>query len=93
VVNPFFTPGVVVTQIQVQFTDMTGITMPQVTFPAPLPIQEFGSTLGTPRGDMRFPLTLNVGCSIGHNGNMAVTVETRDGHGRRNSKRVDINVR
>ena len=93
VISPFSVPivvvvesdaaaGVVVTQLRMQFVDVSGARMPQVTMPAPLPITQFGSDLAATRAAQAFPVTLGIGCGTGHTGNLLIFVDTRDGLGR-----------
>jgi hypothetical protein len=85
--------GLVVTRIQMQFTDSAGAQMPPVTLAAPLPITQFGTALAASRDDQRFSLSMGVGCSVERRGSIMVEVETRDAQGRRGTGRVSVSVR
>lgn len=85
--------GLVVTRIQMQFTDSAGAQMPPVTLTAPVPTTQFGTALATSRADQRFSLSMGVGCGVDRRGSIMVEVETRDGQGRRGTGRVSVSVR
>ena len=99
IATPFFLPVavtvtptgiiVVVTSISTQFTDTTGIQMPQVTLPAPLPTTQFGTALDQARGAQTFPLNL---CQPVPQGTVIVTVNTRDTSGRTGSSFATLAV-
>jgi hypothetical protein len=93
VVHPSGLQGLVVTQLQMQFTDSSGLAMPSITLPAPLPTTPFGSALEAARGDLRFPVTMRIGCGVGRTGTILVHVATRDGSGRLRSGNVSVTVR
>jgi hypothetical protein len=82
-----------VTEINLQFVDTSGISMPQVTLPAPVPTTQFGSALVEARQTRVFPLSLGLGCGFGHRGTITAVVVTRDQNGRMNIGRVSANVR
>ena len=84
--------GLVVTRLQMQFTDSAGMHMPTVTLPAPVPIQEFGSELTAAR-ELRFPLTLGVGCGVGRAGVIVVGFDAHDRSGHKTSGQTKIMVR
>jgi hypothetical protein len=84
---------VVVTAIRVQFFDVSGISMPQVTLPAPVPTTQVGTALENARAAQAFPVTLGIGCGTGHVGNVQIVVETRDAQGRTGSARASVSVR
>jgi hypothetical protein len=92
VVQPNGVPGLVVTQFQMQFTDLAGTHMPTVTVPAPVPTQEFGSELTAAR-ELRFPLTLGVGCGVGRSGVLVVGFDAHDRSGHKTSGQTKITVR
>jgi hypothetical protein len=73
------TPGggvvVVVTSISTQFTDFTGVGMPAVTLPAPIPTAQFGTALDQARNAQTFSLGF---CRPLRHGTVAVTVNMRD---------------
>jgi len=85
--------GLVVTRIQMQFTDSAGAQMPPVTLAAPLPITQFGTALAASRDDQRFSLSMGVGCGVERRGTIMVEVETRDAQGRRGTGHVSVSVR
>jgi hypothetical protein len=85
--------GLVVTRIQMQFTDSAGAQMPPITLAAPLPITQFGTALAASRDDQRFSLSMGVGCGVERRGIIMVEVETRDPQGRRGTGRVSVSVR
>jgi hypothetical protein len=93
IISPNNVPDLVVTQIQMQFTDMMGSTMPMITLPAPVPTREFGSALAAARGDLRFPLNMGIGCGVGRTGTISVGFDTRDGRGHESSGHLKVNVR
>ena len=84
--------GFVVTEMRLQFVDVSGARMPQVTLPAPLPTTQFGSALDATRAAQAFPVTLGIGCGTGHTGNLAIFVDTRDMLGRRGSAQTTVIV-
>jgi hypothetical protein len=92
-VSPNGAAGLAVTQIQLQFTDTSGIQMPQVTLPAPVPTTQFGDALDRSRDPLQFPLSLGIGCGAGRFGTVVVIVDARDGDGRHHSGRMRVNVR
>ena len=85
-------PGLVVTQLRMQFTDSAGMHMPSVTLPAPVSTQEFGSELTAAR-ELRFPLALGVGCGAGRTGVIEVGFDAHDRSGHRSSGQTKITVR
>src|SRR4029079_9132073 len=89
VVNSGGASGVVVTQFHMQFTDIAGTHMPSVTIPAPVPIQEFGTELTQAR-DLRFPLSLGVGCGVGRAGTIVVGFDATDRAGHKSSGQTRI---
>jgi hypothetical protein len=93
IISPNSVPDVVVTQIQMQFTDIMGSSMPMITLPAPVPTREFGSALAAARGDLRFPLNMGIGCGVGRSGTISVGFSTRDGRGHEGSGHLKVNVR
>jgi hypothetical protein len=92
VVNSNGDAGVVVTQFHMQFTDIAGTHMPSVTIPAPVPTQEFGTELTQAR-DLRFPLSLGVGCGGGRAGTIVVGFDAHDRSGHMSSGQTRITVR
>ena len=85
--------ALVVTQFQLRFTDTGGMSMPMVTLPAPVPTTQFGSALSESRGDLRFPLSLGIGCGVGRAGTISVHFNTRDGRGHAGSGHLNVSVR
>jgi len=92
VVNSNGAVGVVVTSFSMQFTDIAGTHLPSVTVPAPLPIQEFGTELTNAR-DLRFPLSMGIGCGVGRNGVIVVSFDGTDQRGKKASGQTKITVR
>jgi hypothetical protein len=92
VVNPNGSAGFVVNNFQMNFTDIAGTHLPSVTVPAPVPIQEFGTELTNAR-DLRFPLSLGIGCGVGRSGVIVVGFDGTDQRGNKSSGQVQINVR
>ena len=90
VVQPGGAQNVVVTNIQLQFTDTAGRQAPSVTLPAPVPATQFGSALDQA---LRFPVSLGIGCGVGRSGTVLVIVQSRDGTGRHSTGRMSIAVR
>lgn len=93
VVHPNGLQGLIVTQIQMQFTDSSGVAMPSITLPAPVPTTPFGSALDAARGDLQFPVRMGIGCGVGRTGTIRVDVHTRDGSGRHRSGMVSLPVK
>ena len=91
VVSTGGTTGVVVTSINMQFTDIAGTHQPSVTVPMPVPIQEFGTELRNAR-DLRFPLSLGIGCGVGRNGVIVVGFDATDQSGKKSSGHTKITV-
>jgi hypothetical protein len=90
VVRPGGALDLVVTNIQLQFTDTLGRQQPQVTLPGPVPVTQFGDALDRA---LRFPVTLGIGCGVGRTGTVVVIVQTRDRPGRHDSGRLSFEVR
>src|SRR5690349_5656885 len=84
--------GFVVNNFTMNFTDIAGTHLPSVTVPAPVPTQEFGTELTNAR-DLRFPLSLGVGCGVGRSGVLVVGFDGTDRRGKKSSGEVKINVR
>jgi hypothetical protein len=91
VVNTNGTTGVVVTSLNMQFTDLAGTHQPSVTVPMPVPIQEFGTELTNAR-DLRFPLSLGIGCGVGRRGVIIVSFDAHDRGGKKSSGQTRITV-
>jgi hypothetical protein len=62
---------VFVTSITTQFTDVSGVTSPQVTLPAPVPTTQFGTALEQSRNPQTFSFNA---CRPSLRGAFAVTV-------------------
>jgi hypothetical protein len=93
VVRPDGAAAVIVTSIRLQFADTSGMSMPQVTLPAPVPMTLFGSALDNARAAQMFEVTIGIGCGTGHVGNVQVVVEARDAQGRTGLGRATVSVR
>jgi hypothetical protein len=94
VVRPNGALDLVVTQIRMQFIDSRGVRMPQVTLPAPVPTTQIGSALADARGDLRFALSMGIGCGVGRTGTIEVDLDTRDRRGQQHdSGHLTIDVR
>jgi hypothetical protein len=91
VVNPNGATGVVVTSLTMQFTDIAGTHLPSITIPAPVPIQEFGTELTNAR-DLRFPLSMGIGCGVGRSGVIVVSFDATDQRGKKSSGQTKITV-
>jgi hypothetical protein len=68
--------GVTLREVRMQFTDQTGITAPQVTLPAPVLTQQFGTTLVQGRSERTFPLAFRFGCGTARAGTIVMFVVT-----------------
>jgi hypothetical protein len=75
--------GFALTEIAMGFRDRLGNTGPQVTLPAPVPIQQFGSELASARRTFTFPLDFAFGCGTGRSGTIVILVSGQDGRGNR----------
>ena len=80
-------------QVQMTFTDTTGLTAPQVTLPAPVLTRQFGSTLIEARSQRTFPFTFPFGCTTGRTGTVVVVVVMRDLQGRETMAEARVAVR
>jgi len=74
-----------------QFTDTAGTHQPSVTLPAPVPIQEFGTELTNAR-DLRFRLSLGIGCGVGRSGVLVVGFDAHDRGGHKSTGQTRITV-
>ena len=81
-----------VTDVTMRFIDSSGIPMPQVTLPAPIPTTQIGSDLIAARSVRSIPLLMPIGCTAVRTGTVIVVVGTRDGRGRRGSVEVRTQV-
>ena len=84
--------AVAVTNVSAQFLGSTGVTMPQVTLPAPVPTVQFGSALVGAKSVRTIPLMLPIGCVADRTGTVVVLVSTRDNQGRSNTTSVSTPV-
>jgi len=84
--------AVAVTNVSAQFLGSTGISMPQVTLPAPVPTVQFGSALVEAKSARTIPFMLPIGCVRDHTGTVVVLVSTRDGHGHSTTTTVSTPV-
>jgi hypothetical protein len=80
-----------VTEIRLQFTDQSGVRLPQVTLPAPVPMTQFGTALAN--SQQAFPVTVGIGCDSGHAGTLVIVVDLRDERGHRGSAQTTVFVR
>jgi hypothetical protein len=81
-----------VTDVTMRFVDSSGVAMPQVTLPAPIPTAQIGSDLIAARSARTIPLAISIGCTAHPAGTVVVVVGTRDGRGRRGSVEVRTQV-
>jgi hypothetical protein len=79
---------IAVTDVTMRFVDSSGIPMPPVTLPAPVPTTQIGSDLIAARSARTIPLAISIGCTAHPAGTVVVVVGTRDGRGRRGSVEV-----
>ena len=92
VLNTNGSTGVVVNSFNLQFTDLAGTHQPSVTVPMPVPTQEFGTELTNAR-DLRFPLSMGIGCGVGRSGVIVVGFDATDRRGNRSTGQTRITVR
>lgn len=92
VLNTNGATGVVVSNFSMQFTDLAGTHLPSITIPAPVPIQEFGTELTNAR-DLRFPLSMGIGCGVGRSGVIVVSFDATDRGGNKSTGQTRITVR
>jgi len=85
--------GFRLTEIGMSFRDNLGNTGPQVTLPAPVPTQQFGSELETARRTLTFPLQFGFGCGTGRSGTIVIIVNGLDSRGHRRSTELRATVR
>ena len=83
---------VAITDVTMQFVNSSGIPMPQVTLPAPLPAAQFGSALIAARSVRSIPLVVPVGCTNDLTGSVVVILGTRDGRGHRRSTEARTHI-
>src|SRR5688500_13001712 len=80
-------------EVRLRFTDTVGgLSAPQITLPAPIPTQQFGSTLVAARAGTSFPFSFAFGCGSGRNGTLVVIVVTTDDRGRNNINEMQVRV-
>ena len=84
--------AVEITGVTARFVDRSGISMPQVTLPAPLPTAQVGSDLVAARSVRTIPLILPIGCVADRAGTVVVVLTTRDRRGHGNTTVVSTNV-
>jgi hypothetical protein len=84
--------GVRLFEVRLQFTDIDGITAPEVTLPAPVLTKQFGSTLIAARSSRSFPFSFGLGCFTRHTGTLVVIITTVDDRGREDVNRVPVRV-
>ena len=84
--------GFRLTEIAMSFRDRAGSTGPQVTLPAPVPMQPFGSELETARRTFTFPLNYGFGCGTGRSGTIVIIATGHDGRGNRKSAELRASV-
>ena len=82
-----------VRQVQMTFTDTTGLTAPQVTLPAPVLTRQFGSTLIEARSQRTFPLVFPFGCGTLRTGTLVVVVVVGDDQQRETTREMRVAVR
>jgi hypothetical protein len=85
--------GVFVQQVQMTFFDNTGATAPAVTLPAPVPTQQFGSTLIAARSQRTFPIRFAFGCGTMRTGTLVVVVVLKDEQSRQTTTEARVTVR
>ncbi|SRR6266540_3730185 len=84
---------VVITDVTTRFVNSSGVSMPQVTLPAPIPTAQFGSALIAARRSVQtIPLIVPLGCTNDLTGTVIVMVGTRDGRGHRSSVEVRTRI-
>lgn len=84
--------SVVLTTVNLRFTDTFGITPQQVTLPMPVPTTQFGTELVQARSTRIFPFDFRFGCGTSRSGTAMVTVTTRDERGRTATNEVRLTV-
>jgi hypothetical protein len=91
-VFPHGIPDLRVRQVRIGFRDTSGVSMPQVTLPAPLPVLEFGTDLENRRDRLTFPVNVGLGCHTGVKGILSVWVHTEDDEGNENTGQLQVRV-
>jgi hypothetical protein len=79
--------------VQMTFIDSAGIAARQVTLPAPVMTQQFGSALIEARSQRTFPLTFPFGCGTGRTGTLVIVVVVADDQQRESTAEVRVSVR
>jgi hypothetical protein len=103
-IPPFVTPfdvtivagrasHVVLDSMRLGFTDVTGIPMPQVTFPPPVLTSLVGTNIVPAGGSQTFPFFFRFGCETRSTGTLIVIVNTRDNNGRLTSTQLSATVK
>lgn len=87
------TVNVNVTNITAQFTDVNSVVLPAVTFPAPIPIAQFGSDLVRAQSSSTFPVTVNFGCGTASTGTVTMVVHLVDANGVETVRTLTVPVR
>jgi hypothetical protein len=86
--------GVSVRSVRMQFVDFrTGLSAPQVTLPAPIPIAQAGSTLVQARDQRTFPFVFPFGCGTGRRGTIVIIVDTQTDRGVLATNQLKVEVR
>jgi hypothetical protein len=80
-------------QVRMTFTDSAGVTAPQVTLPAPVMTQQFGSALIDARSQRTFPLTFPFGCGTRRTGTLVIVVVIGDEQQQETTAAVRVPVR
>lgn len=84
---------VALTDVTMRFVSSSGVAMPNVTLPAPVPTTQVGSDLIAARSVRTIPLFIPIGCTDHPAGTVIVVIGTRDGRGHRRTVEVQTNVR
>jgi hypothetical protein len=97
IVSPTGTSAIVITSVNAQFTDLSGVRVPQVTLPIPqmtlpAPIPVIGNSQLT-ASNLNIPIAFGVGCASARQGTLTVTINTSDARGNRGTQSVSVAVR
>lgn len=84
--------GVSIREVRLLFTDIDGITAPQITLPAPVLTEQFGSTLIAARSARAFPFSFPLGCFSRRAGTLIIVIVTVDDRGRENTNQLRVEV-
>jgi hypothetical protein len=79
-------------RVQMTFTDSARFSAPTVTLPAPVLIQQFGSTLIEARAQRTFPFKFPFGCGTRRTGTLVVVVVISDRDGRESTRELRVPV-